>query len=130
MAQQQVSFFQDGVDRLREAVGSIEDEFERVQKDLRKRRRSLERQVNTGRRDLERRAKRFQRDLSRNDTVKQVENLRKRAGQQLEQSIDGVLSLLQIASKSDVQRIDRKISQLNKRLREIDGKKKRANGRA
>ena len=130
MAQQQVSFFQDGVDRLREAVGSIEDEFERVQKDLRKRRRSLEKQVNTGRRDLERRAKRFQRDLSRNDTVKQVENLRKRAGQQLEQSIDGVLSLLQIASKSDVQRIDRKISQLNKRLRELDGKKRRANGRA
>ena len=111
-------------------MGSIEDEFERVQKDLRKRRRSLEKQVNTGRRDLERRAKRFQRDLSRNDTVKQVENLRKRAGQQLEQSIDGVLSLLQIASKSDVQRIDRKISQLNKRLRELDGKKRRANGRA
>ena len=130
MAQQQVSFFQDGVDRLREAVGSIEDEFERVQKDLRKRRRSIEKQVNTGRRDLERRAKRFQRDLSRNDTVKQVESLRKRAGQQLEQSIDGVLSLLQIASKSDVQRIDRKISQLNKRLRELDGKKRRANGRA
>jgi len=125
MAQQQVSFFQEGVDRFRDAVGSIEYEFERVQKDLRTRRRSLEKQFG-------RRAKRLSKDLRKNPALKQVETLRKRATVQIEQSVDGVLSLLQIASKHDVQRIDRKLSQLNRRLRELDSKKagRRANGRA
>jgi hypothetical protein len=40
-----------------------------------------------------------------------------------------MLSALQIASKNDVQRIDRKISQLNRKISEMSGKK-RTNGKA
>jgi len=126
---EQASLLQDGVDRFRTAFGSIEDEIQRVQKDLRARRRSLEKQLNASRRDLERRTRRLRSDLSKNTTVKQLESLRKNATQQIEQSVDGVLSALQIASKTDVQRIDRKISQLNRKLRALDGKR-RPNGRA
>ena len=62
--------------------------------------------------------------MRKNTTVKQLESLRKNATQQIEQSVGGVLSVLQIASKTDVQRIDRKISQLNRKLRELDGKRR------
>jgi hypothetical protein len=134
MPQAQVSFFQDGVERVRETVDSIEHEISRVQKELQKelrsRRRSLEKQLNASRRDLEKRTKRIRRDFQKNPTLKQVEGLRRRASQQIEQSVDGVLALFQIASKSDVERIDRKITQLNRRLRELDAKKRRAPRRA
>ncbi len=125
---QQVSFFQDGVERVRETVESIEGEFTRVQrdlqKDLRSRRRSLERQLNASRKDLQKRTRRLRRDLGRNPALRQVDDLRKRATDQIEQSVDGVLALFQIASKSDVQRIDRKLTQLNRRLRELNTRKR------
>ena len=38
---QQASIVQEGVDRVRAAFGSLEDEFERVQRQLRARRRNL-----------------------------------------------------------------------------------------
>ena len=50
----------------------------------------------------------------------QIEAWRKDAAKQYESGIEAFLSALQIASKSDVQRIDRKISQLNRKLREME----------
>lgn len=127
---QQVSFFQEGVDRVRDAMDSIEGEIEKVQKDLRARRRRVEKRLDSGRRDLEKRARRLGRELRKNGTVKQVESLRKRATDQIEERVDDVLSALQIASKSDLQRMNRKIGQLNRRIRELDGNKSRARKRA
>jgi polyhydroxyalkanoate synthesis regulator phasin len=51
---------------------------------------------------------------------KRIESWRKDATKQYESGVEAFLSALQIASKSDVQRIDRKISQLNRKLREMD----------
>ena len=128
MAQTQVSFFQDGVDRVRETVDSIEYELTRrrksLEKDLRTRRRTLERRLSGSRRDLEKRTRKLRKDLQKNETLQQVESLRQRASAEIEQRVDDVLSLFQIASKSDVQRIDRKLSQLNRRLRDLDAKKR------
>lgn len=126
---EQASILQDGVDRFRDAFGSIEDEIQRVQKDLKARRRSFEKQLNSSRRDFEKRTKKLRTDLRRNPTVKQIDSLRKRASRQLEQGVTDVLSALQIASKNDVQRIDRKISQLTRKVKEIE-RRKRANGQA
>ena len=133
MAQTQVSFFQDGVERVRETVGSIESELARVQKstlkDLRSRRRRLERQWTSSRKDLEKRTRRLRRDLEKNATVKQALELPRWAVHQLEQGVDGVLGVLQIASKSDLERIDRKLTQLGRKLREIDQSKRRTASR-
>jgi hypothetical protein len=122
-----VSFFQDGVDRVRESVGSLESEFSRVQRDLQKDlssgRRSLEKKLDTSRKDL---TKRLGKDLRKNPTLQQVGGLRRRATDQIEQGVDGVLALFQIASKADVQRIDRKLTQLNRRLQDLDTKKRTA----
>jgi archaellum component FlaC len=105
---QQANIVQEGVDRFRDAFGSVEGEFERIQKQLRARRRSLEKQLKT---------------------MKQIERWRKDATKQLEQGVDNILGALKIASKSDVQRIDRKISQINRKMKEIE-RRKRSNGQA
>jgi chromosome segregation ATPase len=127
----EASIVQDGIDRFRDAFGSLEDEVERVQRQLRARRRKLEKQLNanrkdlekrldSGRKDLEKRAKKLQKEVRKNPAVKRLEELRKDAEKRYADGVESVLKALQIASKSDVQRIDRKISQLNKKLKEME----------
>jgi len=145
------NIIQDGVDRFREAYGSLEGELQRVQKELRIRRKKLEKRFETGRKDIEKRfasqrkdiekrfetqRKQFERrtqklrgEIGKNPAVKRIDALRKDATKQIEQGVSDVLSALQIASKSDLQRIDRKISQLGKKLKEMD-RGKRTNGSA
>ena len=45
--------------------------------------------------------------------------MRKDAVKQIEQGVSDVLSALQIASRSDLQRVDRKISALSKQVKEM-----------
>jgi hypothetical protein len=61
--------------------------------------------------------------------VKRLETIRKDATKQFEQRVTTVLNRLQIASKSDLDRIDRKISAINKQMKEM-GRRKRSNGAA
>jgi len=136
---QSSNVIQEGVDRFRDAFGSFEDELARVQKQLQARRKKIEKRFESGRKDLEkriaserkrleRRTQKLRSELGKNPTVKRLETMRKDATKQFEQGVTDVLGALQIASKSDLQRIDRKISQLNKKLKEMDGAK--GNGRA
>jgi chromosome segregation ATPase len=134
------NIIQDGVERFREAFGSIEEEIERVQKDLRARRKKIEKRFSTSRKDLEKRletqrkdfekrTKKLRTQIEKNPTMKRLDKARKDASKQWEQGVSDVLGALQIASKNDLQRIDRKISQLSKKMREMDGAK-RPNGKA
>ncbi len=134
------TIIQDGVDRFREAYGSLEDEVQRVQKELRIRRKKLEKRFETGRKDIEKRfstqrkqiekrTEKLRTGIEKNPAVKRLDALRKDATKQIEQRVSGVLGALQIASKSDLQRIDRKISQISKKLKEMD-RSKRSNGSA
>ena len=150
---QEASIVQDGIDRFRDAFENIEDEFGRVQKQLRIRRRKLEKQltanrkdlekrlssgrkdiekrVESGRKDIEKRTKKLRTELRKNSAFKRLDDrfdgLRKDATKRYEDGVETILGTLQIASKGDVQRIDRKISQLTKKLKEMEAKK--ANGR-
>jgi len=145
------SFFQDGVDRVREAADSIRPQLQRVQRELRVRRKKIEKRFETGRKDIEKRIasqrkdlekrletqrKQFEKrthklrtELEKYPAVKRLETIRKDATKQFEQSVSTVLHRLQIASKSDLDRIDRKISLINKQMKEI-GRRKRPNGAA
>jgi len=129
MAHQQAHSDQEGIDRFREMFGTFESEFERVQKDLKARRRLLERRFDAGRKDIEKRARKVRRDLRKNPTFKRLDALRREATRQLEQGAGAVLSALQIASKSDVQRIDRKLNQLGRKLKELE-RTRRTNGQS
>jgi hypothetical protein len=111
---------QEGVDRVRAAFGSLEDEFGRVQRRLRARRRDLEKQLRSGRKDLEKRTRKLRTEVLGSPAVKRLETLRKDVQAQVEGGVDTFLRVLQIASRSDVERLDKKLSQISRKLREIE----------
>ena len=130
------NLFQDGVERVRDAYDSLSPQIQRVQRELRARRKKIEKRFETSRKDIEKRIasqrkqieKRTQKlrsELEKNPAVKRLETLRKDAAKQFEQGVTGVLNRLQIASTSDLQKIDRKISLINKQVKEM-GKRKRS----
>jgi len=97
-----------GLERLREAVGSLEDEIERLQGDFRVRQHGFEK-----------RAEKLRAEIRDSDAVKQLEELRERATRQGGEKLGELLSSLQIASKDDVRRIDRRLRQLNRKLKNL-----------
>lgn len=129
MAEQ--SIVQEGVGRVSDALDSIGDEIQRVQKQLRSRRRTLEKRIETNRKSFEKRARRqanrLRTELGKNPVWKRARAIQEDAAKQIESGVDGVLTFFQIASKSDVQRIDRKLSQINRKLKELERTRK-ANG--
>jgi len=137
MATQQANFVQEGVDRGREAVSSIENDFQRVQKRVEKqlnaRRKAIEKQVKARRKNFEKRTqkqvRRIRTELKKNPYVKRAQGVVNDATRQWEQGVDTVLGALQVASRRDVDRIDRKLNQINRKLRDLE-KAKGGNGAA
>lgn len=127
----QENLVQEGVDRIGDAVRSIDDEFQRVQKRIRTQRRNIEKQLNEGRRSFEKRtrkqAKRVRAELRKSPYIKRAQRIQKDASRALEDAVERVLGTFQIASKADVDRIDRKLTQLNRKLRELE-KARKSNG--
>ena len=119
--------------RINEAVQFFDDEFQRVQKELNARRKSLEKEFSTRRRTVERRTrkelKRIQSEIKKNPLVKRADSVRKDVTKQVETRVDSLLGLIQVASKSDVQRLNKKLTTLNRRLKAIEESRK-TNGSA
>ena len=91
-----------------------------------------------GEKRTRRQVKKLQTELRRNSIVKQlranslvkrVQALPKNATRQIESGVDGLLSALRIASKADLQRIDRRLGQISRKLKDIE-RNRRANGEA
>lgn len=125
---QQTNFIQEGVDRVRETVSSIESDFEKVQKRMRReyqaRSKAIEKQVVTRRRRIERQTerqvKRLQAEFKKNPYVKRAQGAMDDATKQIERGVDSVLEALNVASRRDLQRIDRKLNQINRKLSGIE----------
>ena len=77
-------------------------------------------ELKSGRKGLEKRTRKLRSEVLGSPALKRLETLRKDVQQQLTDTADNLLRLLQIASRSDVERIDRKLSQLSRKLREIE----------
>jgi hypothetical protein len=131
---EQTSFVNEGMDRVQSVFRSIDGELRRVQKQLQARRKSFEKQLASGRRDIERQTrkqvKRLQSELRKSPIVKRAQTLRSDATQQIDNVVDRVLGALQIASKNDLDRIDRKLTVLARKLKELDrgGRRGAGNG--
>ena len=114
--------------RINEAVQFVDDEFQRVQKELSARRKSLEKEFASKRKTVEKRTrkelKRIQTELKKNPIVKRADTVRKDVTKQVETRVDSLLGMMQVASRSDVQRINRKLTTLNKRLKAIEESRK------
>ena len=126
---EQVHFVQDGIDRFRDALGSVDHELERAQKRLLVQRRVLQKRFNAGRKDFDKRTRKLRGELQKSATAQWIDALRKDASKEFERRVDGVLEMLQIATKRDVKRIDRKITQLGRKLKNIE-RARGANGQA
>jgi hypothetical protein len=114
--------------RIHEAVQFLDDEFQRVQKELNERRKSLEKEFANKRKTVEKRTrkelKRFQSELKKNPIVQRAEAVRKDVTKEVETRVDSLLGLMQVASRSDVQRINKKLTTLTKRLKAIEDSRK------
>ena len=109
-----------GASPLESAVQSLG----KVRKQLRARTREIEKRFEKGRRQIGTRGRRqvesLLAEVRKNPVVQRAQTLRKDAERRLETGVENVLSVLQIASKSDVEKIDRKIRTLSKKLAELE----------
>ena len=125
-------FVEEGRERIHAARSRIDAEVSRARRELGARRRRLERTLEKNRRNLEKQARRqvkdIQEELLGNPVVQRLEELSEQATRRLEGAIGSLLGALQIASRSDVRKLDRKLSKLGKRLEEIE-RARGANGR-
>jgi hypothetical protein len=129
---EQTSFVNESVDRVTSVFRSLDSELRRVQKQLQTRRRSFEKQLASGRRDIEKQTrkqvKRLQAELRKNPLIKRAQTLRGETTAQIDRAVERVLGALQIASKTDLDRIDRKLTVLTRKLKELDRPSRRASG--
>ena len=113
MAQQQTGFVADSIDRIQNAVESAQSELEKFQKDIEKRRKKFEKRA-------EKEMKRIQKDFRNSEPVKRVEAFQKDVTSQIESGVDAVLGNLQIASRRDVAKIDKKLNKISRKLNALD----------
>ena len=133
MAEQVTSFVDEANERFTAARERVDSEVQRIQKDLQTRRKQLEKQITSSRKSFEKQTrkqvKQIEKDLRANSIVKTLEDWRCQANQALEDGVVGVLDALQIASKNDLKKIDRKITKLTKQLKDVQ-RVRTTNGRA
>lgn len=117
-------FVESGVEQVRSAVHTANRRVRKLQKELDARRKSVEKELSGRRRKLEHRAQkevtRLVQQAQRLPLVKQAADLREDAARQLESGFETVLGVFQIASRGEVERMDRKIGQLSRKLRELE----------
>lgn len=101
------------IDRIQNAVESAQTEFEKFQKDLEKRRKRFEKRAT-------KEFKRIQTDIRANPAVQRAEQLQKDVSTQIETGLDNLLGGLQIASRRDLVRLDKKLNKINKKLTALD----------
>ena len=129
MAQQ--TLVESAVDNVRSAVKVANRRLQKLQKELDGRRKTVEKELTTRRRRIEQRTQReVARLVARAEKlplVKQATSLYGDASQKLEAGVETVLGALQIASRSEVERLDRKLAQVSRKLRELEKGQPEAN---
>ena len=114
---QQANIVQDSVDRVREAMSSLESDFEKVQKraekKFRSQRKSLEKRT-------EKQVRRLRNEFKKNPYVKRAQGAVDDVTKQIEKNVDSLLEALNVASQSDLRRVNRKLSKINKKLQELE----------
>ena len=114
------SLVDQGVDRVQDALKNADKEFQRIQRRVKTQRRTLERRLDSQRKSIEKQAQKQIKAIRKNDLVKRVETFGSDVQSQLESSLESVLSVFQIASKADIERVDRKLNRISKKLRDFE----------
>ena len=104
-----------------------------MQKQLQSRRKTFEKQRSaSGRRDIEKQTrkqvKRLQAELKKSPLIKRAQSLRGEATSQIDGAVERVLGALQIATRNDLDRIDRKLTVLARKLKDLEPRGRRSSG--
>lgn len=130
MAQPASTFVDESRERINAARDRVDSEIRRAQKQLNQRRKRIEAQLQRNRKTFEKRARKqvgqLRKEFEKNGLVKQLNRLRSDAEEQFENVMETLLGTVGIATRSDVSKIDRKLSKINKKLKEMDGAKRRS----
>jgi hypothetical protein len=120
-----VGIVQGSIDRFQTAFETIEGDVRKFQKNLRSQRKDLEKRFEKSRTRLEKqtrqRVNRVMTDVRKRPAYKRLESVRKDVGKRVDEGVENVLGAFGVASRSQVQRLDRKLNQMNKKLRELEG---------
>jgi len=103
----------DGIDRIQSAFENAQTEIERVQSDLQSRRKKFEKRA-------EKEFKRISKQIRKNETVKRAVAFQQDLGAQVEAGLDSVLGNLQIASRRDLDKLDKKLNKISRKLTALD----------
>ena len=136
---QQASFVQEGVDRIQtatdrarervdEEVQKVQTEFQarrrRVEKEFSSRRKQVEKEFSSRRKSFEKetrkQVKQFRTEIEKNSLVKELQRLQGEVTKQLESTLEALLARFRVASQMDLKRIDRKLTKINQRLKNIE----------
>lgn len=110
----QAGFIETRVDQLQDTLRGWGDDIEVAQKDFEKRRKRLEK-------DAQKRIQQLRKDVRASRYVKRAEAFRKDVRKQVDDRVTELLGGLQIASQADVKKLERRITALQKRVRELEG---------
>ena len=99
------NFIDESIDRVQEAWSSMEGELEKLQKNFERRRKHLEKET-------QKQVKR----LEQSAFGKRVIALREDTQKQIESNLENLMSLIPIASRAEVKRLERKITTLNRKV--------------
>ena len=119
----EASFIREGVGRVQSALKSLDKEYRRVQKQADVRLRRVEKRA-------ERQIKRLRSGLLRSPLAKRAEDVRRRveearseAQSVFEGRLEAMLGTLKIATRTEIEKLDRKVALLNRKLHELEGAK-------
>ena len=121
---QKAGIVDEGVERVQAAFQSVEDEIQKLQKQIQTRSNKLSNAA-------EKRVKKLRKEIlalpavkraerARTDITKRWEKQSKQIEKQVEERIDTVLGRLQIASRSDIAKLNKKLSKMNRKLNDLD----------
>ena len=109
----QTNLVEDSFDRIQSAFKSVEDEVQRAQKKLEKGTSRFSKQA-----DLN--LKKFRKEFAKTPIAKNTESLRNNINDQIEEGLEKVLGTFQIASRSEIAKLDRKLGRISRRLAALD----------
>jgi predicted nucleic acid-binding Zn-ribbon protein len=101
-----------GFDRFNEALRNLDEEIQEFRHRVDRNRKRLEREVR-------KRADKVRTELRKSDVFKRADKLRKDVEDQIDRGRSQVYGVFGIASKSDVDRLNRKLNQLSRKLSDI-----------
>ena len=120
----QANVLEQGFDRFQATFRDVDRQVQRVRRELGKRRRTIERGLKRRRTDLEKRAtrqlRRVHSELRRNSTYRRAETLQAETRERIDRQIDQVLSSIPVASKSEVEGLEKRIARLTRRVRDLE----------